>query len=459
MSDYINLEKIRDEDGVFKPEFIEDVISALRADDKNSLQARVDSLHEADLADLIEILPKSERQILVERVGAEMNYAALSELEEPVRDEVLDILPAKQLADAVSELESDDAAYLLEDLDQGERNEILAKIPKTERESLKRVLEYPEDSAGRLMQTSFVAVPETWSVGRTIDYMRKTDELPSEFFEIFVVNARFKLVGTLPLSRVLRTQRSQKVTSVMDNELTLIDADQDQEETAFLFQNYNLVSAPVVDDDERLVGVITIDDIVDVIQEEASEDIRRLGGVGDESLTDTVFKTTKARFIWLFVNLITAVLASVVIGMFDATIEQMVALAILMPIVASMGGNAGTQTMTVAVRAIATNDLMPMNAWRVVSRELLVGFVNGILFAIIIGVVAYLWFGLETLGYVIAGAMVVNMIVAALSGILVPMTFEKMDIDPAIASSVFVTTVTDVVGFFAFLGLAALWLV
>ncbi|MDH3579047.1 MAG: magnesium transporter [Hyphomicrobiales bacterium] len=450
--------QIRDEEGALLADYVRSVEAALEADAKPEIRALAGDLRDADLADLIELLKAEQRGPLIEALGKDFNPAALSELEEPVRDQVLDAMPNAQVAKAVRELESDDAVYLLEDMEEADQSEILAKLPKEERIALERSLEYPEDSAGRLMQTEVITVPPFWSVGQVIDYMREDEDLPSAFTQVWVVDPTHHLVGRVPLDRLLRTKRPVPISDITDTDLHQITVESDQEEVALQFERYDLMSAPVVDGDNRLVGVVTVDDIVEVVREEAEEDIHRLGGVGDESITDTVLRTTRSRFTWLLVNLATAVLASWVISLFDATIDQMVALAVLMPIVASMGGNAGTQTMTVAVRALATRDLGAVNAFRVITREVVVGALNGLLFAGIMGVVAYYWFGSDQLGFVIAAAMVINMLVAALSGILVPLGLDAMDIDPAIASSVFVTTVTDVVGFFAFLGLAAVWL-
>ncbi|MEL6920232.1 MAG: magnesium transporter, partial [Pseudomonadota bacterium] len=320
-----------------------------------------------------------------------------------------------------------------------------------------RSLDYPDETAGRRMQADFVAVPPYWTVGQTIDYLRDNEDLPQSFAQIFVIDPTFRLVGAVDLDRILRAQRPERIEDIKRETRHAIPAEMDQEEAAQIFERYDLLSAAVVDENERLVGVLTIDDVVDVIQEEAEEDLKKLGGVGDEELSDTVLSTTKSRFVWLLVNLATAVLASAVIGLFDATIDQMVALAVLMPIVASMGGNAGTQTMTVAVRALATKDLDIYNSSRIIRRELLVGLVNGALFAVLIGIIAAVWFLSPGLGIVIAVAMVVNMVCAALAGIIIPLVLDRFGVDPATASSVFVTTVTDVVGFFAFLGLAGLW--
>lgn len=447
------------DDGGHETAFVNAVTAAIEAQNAHAAQALVDDLHGGDLADLLELLDHEQRQGLVTLLGRNIDYTALSELDEAVRDDVLEVMAPETVAEAVQELPSDDAVFLLEDLDDAQRTEILDQVPAADRRAIDRALDYPEDSAGRLMQTELVAVPVYWTVGQVIDYARQTDDLPVNFFEIFVVDETYHLKGTMPLSRLLRTKRNVLIEQVMDKEQTLIPADMDQEEAAYKFQQYNLLSAAVVDENDRLAGVITIDDIVDVVQEEAAEDIGRLGGVGQESLADTVIRTTQRRFAWLLINLITAVIASIVIGMFGATIERMVALAVLMPIVASMGGNAATQTMTVAVRALATRDLVPFNLRRIINREALVGVANGVLFAVIVGAVAYVWFGSAALGLVISAAMVVNMFVAGLCGILIPVALDRMAIDPAVASGVFVTTVTDVIGFLAFLGLAALWLV
>lgn len=450
---------IHEDSGALTPEFVQAVSDAIDERDAKALRALVKPMHVADIADLIEFLRPAERPIFIELQGRTFDPEVLSELDEPVRDVIIDTLPNQTVATAVKKLDTDDAVYLLEDLDEADQQEILAKMPKAEREAVRRSLDYNEDSAGRLMQAEFVAVPPFWSVGQTIDYMRTEEDLPESFSEIFVIDPLFHLVGTVPTSRLLRTKREVSIEDLMDTEQTIFNVADDEEDVAYKFQQYNLVSAAVTDDNGRLVGMVTIDDVVDVIREVTEEDMARMAGLGDEEITDTVFATTRNRFIWLLVNLITAVIASWVISLFDATIEQMVALAILMPIVASMGGNAGTQTMTVAVRAIATRDLGAVNAARVVGREATVGIVNGLMFAFIMGAFTVLWFGNEQLGVVIGIAMVMNLIVAALAGILIPLTLDRFNIDPAIASSVFVTTVTDVVGFFAFLGLAALWLV
>lgn len=458
MQDALSDFPLRDEEGDIRPEFLHAVTDALESGDTAHVRKLTRDLHEADLADLLEVLRQDDRADLIEALGDEFKTAALPELEEAVRDQLLEEMPPEQVAEALQELESDEAVYLLEDLDRSDQQDILSKLPHFERLALQRSLDYPDDSAGRMMQTDLIAVPPFWSVGQTIDYMREADDLPERFYEIFVVDPAYHLVGCVALNKILRSKRPTQMEAIIDEEMHPIPVATDQEDVAHRFERYNMNSAPVVDDDGRLVGVITADDIVEVVQEEASEDILAMGGVGDESVADTVWETTRLRFSWLVANLITAILASVVISFFEATIQQMVALAVLMPIVASMGGNAGTQTMTVAVRALATHDLGPANAIRVIWRECAVGLLNGLLFAVIMAAIAIFWFGSDGLGLVIGVAMVVNLFAAALAGILIPLGLDALDLDPAIASGVFVTTVTDVVGFFAFLGLAALWL-
>jgi magnesium transporter len=438
------------------PAFVHSVIDAVDRADAAQARELVIPLRPADLAELFELLRSDEREELVRMLGADLNPEVLSELDESVRDHVLNLYDPKDLAAALSELDSDDAVYVLEDMDEDEQRIILDQLPANERAVLEQSLDYPEYSAGRLMQRELVAVPPFWDVGQTIDYMREADELPEEFYEIFVVDAAFKPIGTVPLSRVMRTKRPVKISEILEDQQTLIPVTMDQEDVAHQFGKYDLISAAVVDEDGRLVGVITVDDIVEVISEEAAEDIRLLGGVGEEAISDTVLQTSRSRIPWLMVNLVTAVLAASVIALFDGAIEEMVALAVLMPIVASMGGNAGTQTMTVTVRALATRDLVDFNASRTILRELGVGVLNGFVFAVLLGSLVALIFDNMWLGTVFASAMMINLVVAGLIGILVPLGLEKLGADPAVSSPVFVTTTTDVVGFFAFLGLAAL---
>lgn len=439
-------------------ELVNSVSDALGALDADRVRKYVADLRAPDLADLIEHLAPNERIGLIQALGNDIDYEIFSELDESVRDQLSEELPNAFLARAVTELDSDDAAYVLENLELEDRHEVLAQLSSTDRSALLRNLEYAEETAGRLMQSDFVAVAPFWNVGQVIDYMRDTEDLPDTFSAIYVVDPTYRVLGFVELSRLLRSRRTVNIEEIMSVENQTVLATEDQEEVARQFERYDLISAPVVDDNERLVGVITVDDVVEVIKDEADEDIRRLAGVGNESVFDNVLQTTRSRFVWLLVNLGTAILASAVIKMFDASIDQMVALAVLMPIVASMGGNAGTQTMTVAVRALATRELGPVNTARIVLRETSVGLINGALFAVILGSITFLWFGSGALGLVIAAAMVFNHLAAALAGILIPITLDRLGQDPAIASSVFVTTVTDIIGFFAFLGLATLWL-
>jgi magnesium transporter len=437
-------------------DLVRQVTTALEAGDLAAVQALTQDLHEADLADLIALVDPEARARLITALGPIFKPEVLSELEESIRADVLDTLKAEDLAAAVSQLETDDAVDILEDLDEEKRQEVLEVLPAEERTAVEESLSYPEESAGRLMRRELIAVPQFWTVGQTIDHMRESADLPDEFHEILVVDPRHHPVGEVTLSRLLRTQRQTLVSDIMETSLDLIPADMDQEEVAHIFKQYNLMSAPVVDDQGRLVGIITVDDIVDVIQEEADEDILRLAGVSDGNLNESVQQVSKTRIVWLLVNLCTAVLASWVISMFDVAIEKLVALAVLMPIVASMGGNAGHQTMTVAVRALATRELMPSNAWRIIKREVMVGVINGLILAVVIGVVAGLWFSNALLGGVLGMALVINFFVAGLCGVMIPVSLQRFGVDPAVASSVFLTTVTDVVGFFAFLGLAGL---
>ncbi len=457
MSEMAENEAVVDEEGALVA-LVRDVSEAIEQGQRARVLELAGDLKTPDLADLIELLDADERVTLIETLGPKFDFEVFSELDETVRDQLSEALPNALLAEAVKELDTDDAAYLLENLEESDKQEILAQLPTSERAALERNLEYPEETAGRLMQADFVAVAPFWNVGQVIDYMRDTEDLPDTFSEIFVVDPSYRVLGAVELSRLLRSKRDIQVDAIMNEERHLVLATEDQEEVARQFRRHDLMSAPVVDENQRLVGVVTVDDVVDVIQDEAEEDMKALAGVGDETLADTVYWTARSRVPWLIVNLATAILASFVIQIFDATIEQMVALAVLMPIVASMGGNAGTQTMTVTVRALATNKLGRVNAPRVIGREFLVGIVNGIILSVIMAAVVFVWFGSGMLGGVIAVAMVVNMIAAGLAGILIPLVMDHFDLDPAPASGVFVTTVTDVVGFFAFLGLAAVWL-
>ncbi len=447
----------RTEEGFLDPDWMAHLQALIEAGAREDLRDLMEPLHEADVGDVLEALSAEERLDLVTLLGENFDYSSLTEVDEAVRVELIDQLPTTDVARGVASIESDDAVFILEDIEEPDRDAILALVPEFERLTLRRSLDYPEDTAGRRMQTEFIALPPFWTVGQAIDYMRTAEDLPEEFYQLYVVDPSFTLLGTIPLDKILRADRPTVISDIMDDDVIEIVADEDQEEAARVFERFDLVEVAVVDDSDRLVGVLTVDDMVDVIHQEADEDFRRLAGIGDEEVSDGVLDAVRSRFTWLLVNLATAILASMVIGLFDASLEQMVALAVLMPIVASMGGNAGTQAMTVTVRAISVHDLDRYNIRRLILRESLVGLSNGLLFAIIIGVVTAVWFANPALGIIIGLAMIVNMFAAGISGILIPLGLNHLGADPAVASSAFVTTVTDVVGFFVFLGLAAKW--
>ena len=450
---------IEDEDEGLPRGLVASVLDAIATEDAAALEARLDPLHAADIADLLEQIDKRDRTALLLLWDGGIDGEILSELGDDLREEVIDTLGPRELADAVRDLESDDVVDLVEDLDPEQQDQVLEALDAGDRVAVEKALAYPEESAGRLMQVEVVRAPSHWTVGETIDYLRASDDLPEQFYHVILVDPRMKPVGYVTLGRLLGTPRPIHLTELTEASFRTFRVDQDEEDVAYAFNQYHLISAPVVDEDDRLVGVITIDDAMIVLDEEHEEDILRLAGVdGESSLTDKVIATTKRRFPWLAVNLVTAILASLVISLFEDTIATLVALAVLMPIVASMGGNAGTQSLTVAVRSIATKDLTGANVWRVIRREVLVGLINGFIFAVVMGAVGWVWFGSGMLGVVIAIAMVVNMVVAGLAGTAIPVVLEKLKIDPALASGAFVTTVTDVVGFFAFLGLAAVML-
>ena len=434
--------------------------AAVAAQDVPAIDALLDPLHPADIADLLEQVTGAERDAWLALWSNGVDGEVLSELSEGLREEVLELLPDDVIADAVRELDSDDVVDLVEDLEDAQQEQILDALEPSDRAAVEAALSYPEETAGRLMQREIVAVPEHWTVGETIDYLRsRQGQLPEEFYHVILTDPRMKPTGYVMLGRLLAAVRAMPLLDITEDTFRPIPASQSEADVAYAFNQYHLISAPVVDDDGRLVGVITIDDAMIVLDHEAEEDILRLAGVGEESsLSDRVLETTKQRFPWLFVNLVTSILASIVIAQFEEAIATIVALAVLMPIVASMGGNAGTQSLTVAVRAIATKDLTPANLWRVISREASVGLINGIAFAVLMAIVGVVWFGMPRLGVVIAAAMVINLLVAGLAGIMVPVVLDRLKIDPALASGAFVTTVTDVVGFFSFLGLAVILL-
>ena len=439
---------------------IRPVLAAIVAEDAEALSTALDPLHAADIADLLEQLATDERVALVRLYGREFDGEILSELDEGLREDVVGALEPEVLAEAVRELETDDVVDLIEDLDEPQTEAVLEALDDDDRVVVEQSLSYPEESAGRLMQRELVVAPQHWDVGQTIDFLRNQDDLPEHFYHVILIDAGMRPYGYVTLGRLMGSPRGVKLTDIAEESFRTIPVLQDEAEVAYAFNQYHLISAPVVDADNRLVGVITIDDAMVILDEEHEEDIMRLAGVGEESsLSDRVIETTKRRFPWLAVNLVTSILASLVIAMFDEVIARFVALAVLMPIVASMGGNAGTQTLTVAVRSLATKDLTSANVWRVIRREAIVGLVNGVIFAVVMGILGAAWFGTPLLGVVIAVAMVVNLVVAGLAGVMIPVVLERLDIDPALASGAFVTTVTDVVGFFAFLGLAAVMLI
>ncbi|MBI2234269.1 MAG: magnesium transporter [Micavibrio aeruginosavorus] len=441
--------------------FINGVVEALNGDDREKVLAELKDLSDADTAELISKISDSDRQLLLKEFSEKMDPYVFSELSSDLQRIVLPELPPQQVAAIISELDSDDALYMIQNLDEDFQHDIIHHLSAKTRMTLQEGLSFPEDSAGRLMQREFVAVPQFWTVGKTIDFLRAAaDELPDDFFDLFVIDPGYHIVGEIPLNRLVRARRSEKVESLRLEDTHPIPATMDQEEVAQLFRRENLMSAPVVDEEDRLIGVITIDDVVDVIDQEAQDDILKLGGVkGDSDIYRNLRATTWSRFRWLFINLWTAILASAVVALFDATIEQIVALAVLMPIVASMGGNAGTQTLTVAVRALATREISDTNAMRIIIKETLVATLNGIGFAILMGLIAGVWFHSVPLGLVIGAAMVINLFCAGLFGAAIPIILDKIGSDPAVSSAIFLTTVTDVVGFFAFLGLASIFLV
>ena len=439
----------------FNKEYINVVTSKIANNDALFITNSFKEMHPADAADIIEHLSENDREKLIKLNNFKIDPEVFVELNESIQSEIIKYLSSETIVTILKNLESDDAIKILENIDEKNKNAILGSLPPKDRFALLESLSYPEDSAARIMQREFTAIPSNWSVGQTIDYLRENKDLPEQFLEIFIVDNEFKPVGTVPSSKVLRTPRDAKMISIMSETQLSIPVDMDKEEVGHLFENYNLNSACVVDKNNKLVGMITSDDVLTVLKEEAEEDALRLAGVGDEEITDGVFKKTKRRFTWLLLNLFTAVIASIVIGFFQEDIEKVVALAVLMPIVASMGGNAGMQTLAVTIRTIATNELTKNNFSQNVLKEFSIGILNGVIFAIISAIIVQVWFNDTTLSLIISISMVLNMIVAGLFGILVPITLKKFNIDPAVASSVFVTTITDVIGFLSFLGIGA----
>ncbi len=460
IDDVAEIDRDEDEDEAFgiTDRLVSEVLEAVEAQDSAAIDVLLDPLHPADIAHLIELIDARDRRALLKVWKGGMDGDILSELDEGLREEVIQSLAPAELAEAVRDLDSDDVVDLVEYLDEEQQEAVLDALEAPERIAVEKALAYPEESAGRHMQVEVVRAPEHWSVGQMIDFLRSDVELPDQFYHVMLVDPRMKVVGYVTLGRVLSARRDARLRDLMEDSFRTFHVEQPASEVAYAINHYHMITAPVVDDDDRLVGVITIDDAMTLLDEEYEEDILRLAGVGEGSLSDRVIDTTRQRFPWLAVNLATAIFASMVISLFEATITRVVALAVLMPIVASMGGNAGTQSLTVAVRAIATRDLTGSNVWRVIRREVLVGLINGLIFAVVMGLVGYFWFGTAMLGVVIGVAMVINLVVAGLAGTVVPVLLERAGVDPALASGAFVTTVTDVVGFFAFLGLAAVLL-
>jgi len=430
------------------------------SDNKAELNNFIKDLHNADIAEIIQNLDYENRLNFIFKIKSYFDPEILTYLNESIRDEIIESLDIKQLASNARELDVDDAVDVIKDLEESDQEVFLQNIPEIDRKLIKEGLKYPEDSAGRLMQREFVAVNCIWNVGDAIDFLRKNkNSLPDDFYEIYLIDHNNKIVGTVPLGRIMGSKRSILLENIKNKKTRTINVLTDQEEVAYQFTKYAMVSAPVINEKYEIIGSVTVDDVVDVIEEEREEDILKLGGVGQADIYDAVVDTTKSRFSWLLVNLLTAVIASVVIGFFQASIEKVVALAVLMPIVASMGGNAGTQTLTVSVRALATKELTPSNAVKIITKETFVGGINGIIFAIIIGLLSSYWFSNYLLGSVIAMAMIFNLIIAGMAGILIPLTLHKFNIDPALASGVILTTITDVCGFLSFLGLASIVLI
>ena len=451
------MQAVRAEEEALDPRRVAAILEAVEAGDEADLRALAEPLHAADIADLLEQIGPADRRAFLALYAREIDGDILSEIDESIREEVIAALPRAVVAEAVRELDTDDVVDILEDLEGPQQAEILGALEDADRVAVEQALAYPEYSAGRLMQREVVVAPEHWTVGETIDYLRGADHLPDQFYHVILIDPRMRPKGYVTLGRLLSSRRDTDLRAIVEDSFRTIEATDEEEDVAYIFNQYHLISCPVVDENGRLVGVITIDDAMNVLDEEHEEDMLRLAGVGDESsISDGVLATVRSRIPWLMVNLVTANIAAFVISMFEGTISSLVALAALMPIVASMGGNAGTQSLTVAVRALATRDLTAQNAARVVWREAGVGLINGLTFALIMGAVGWGLFGMPLLGLVLGAALIVNLMIAALAGVIVPLLLDRAGFDPALSSGTFVTTMTDVFGFFAFLGLATL---
>tara|TARA_B110001454_G_scaffold8541_1_gene8113 strand:- start:1355 stop:2731 length:1377 start_codon:yes stop_codon:yes gene_type:complete len=443
---------------VFDNNLINKIIDEINEKNDSDLNKSIKDLHPADIAELLEFLSSDQRIYLLNKLDSENYTDVLAELDDTIIDETVNQLQYDKVAQSISEMETDDAVGLIESLQPETQKIILDQVSAEDREIFNESLNYPEDTAGRRMQKEIVSMPSFWTVGQAIDFLRDEKDLPEDFYEIFIVDPSNKPLGNVSVSKVLRSERNTKMNDITTESPIFIPADMDQEEAAIAFEKYSLVSAGVIDSFGRLIGRITADDIMWVLQEEAEEDILRMGGISEKEMNQGVLKSTRKRFIWLFINLLTAILASIVISFFDASIEQMVALAVLMPIVASMGGNAGTQTLTLTVRALATKDLVQNNRRKIFSKEISISILNGLIFSVITGIAVYLWFQDTSLSIIVGASMIVNIFSAGFFGFLIPYTLSYFKVDPAIASSVFVTTITDVVGFFSFLGLASIYL-
>ncbi len=438
--------------------YLDETIFLLKQENNYALKNFLTEMHAADIAEIIKNLDDENKEKILLILKDNFDLEILTHLDESLKEEIIDFLGIETLAPNVSDLDLDDALDVVEDLEKSDQETILKSIPDVERKLIEEGLKYPEDSAGRLMQRKFVSIAENWTVGQAIDKLRSTIDLPEDFYDIYLINNNNNIRGIVPLGRLMSSRREVYLNEIKNKSARKVSVNTDQEEVAYMFNKYGLVSAPVVDKDNKLIGSITVDDVVDVIEEEREEDILKLGGVGQTDLYSAVVSTTRLRFSWLLVNLLTAIIASVVIGFFQASIEKVVALAVLMPIVASMGGNAGTQTLTISVRALATRELTATNAIKIIGKETFVGGINGFIFAIILGIISTLWFGETMIGIVIALAMIINLIIAGFAGTFIPLTLSKLKIDPALASGVILTTITDVVGFLSFLGLASILL-
>ena len=452
------LSELTAEKSLIGVEDVQFISEALYDMDRKAIFHYIEPFHKADIADLIEQLPSDQRVEFVRVLGQKFDPEILNCLDDDIREKLINNLDVQSLAKAVEKLESDEAVDIIEDLEEESKQQLYQFISEKNRLLIEEALSFPDESAGRMMHREIVVLPSFWTVGDTIDFLRQESALPDNFYEIFVVDAKFQPVGVLHLSTILKNKRSLCIADLMSKKYYPVSANMDREVVADMFRQYRLVSAPVVNDEGRLVGEITVDDIFPVIDEEADEDLMKMAGVSDDNLYGAAFYTARTRFSWLLINLATAILASIVIAFFEATIEKVVALAVLMPIVASMGGNAGTQTLAVSVRALATKRINNRNAFKIVTKETLVGFFNGIAFSLLVGLVSWLWFSDKVIAFVIAISMIINMIVAGIFGLIIPLALQKYKIDPAVASPVILTTVTDIVGFFSFLGLAA-WII